>query len=213
MVGTGSKRVFSRRRCTRSVQFSDRVRSRGVGRGFRFQGHTMELWVVRTLDPQTQQDLVLKLEFLCSASVEQTPPSRLLLLPVPLFPQVLWCSCPHAGMNVMSSVRRGAQRLRCTDLPLLSSFLSPPFLRCPAWSSAPPVTYLPNRKFAAKQVRCYNSCRVVPECSTAHSLNLPPAGQKRSKGAEEAQGGQTGSGDPAGHDRRGAGGRHEQRLW
>uniref|UniRef100_A0A3P9MQN7 Translation initiation factor IF-2, mitochondrial n=1 Tax=Oryzias latipes TaxID=8090 RepID=A0A3P9MQN7_ORYLA len=56
-------------------------------------------------------------------------------------------------MNVMSSVRRGAQRLRCTDLPLLSSFLSPPFLRCPAWSSAPQVTYLPNRKFAAKQVR------------------------------------------------------------
>ncbi|KAF6734251.1 Translation initiation factor IF-2, mitochondrial [Oryzias melastigma] len=48
---------------------------------------------------------------------------------------------------------RAAHRFRCADLPLLSNFLSPPFLRCPVWSSASQLTYVSTRKFAVKQVR------------------------------------------------------------
>ncbi|XP_072240092.1 translation initiation factor IF-2, mitochondrial [Leuresthes tenuis] len=56
-------------------------------------------------------------------------------------------------MNVMSSVIRGARRLYHTDLPLLSNFLSPPLLLCPARSSAPLLTCPQRRKFASKQVK------------------------------------------------------------
>ncbi|XP_069023305.1 translation initiation factor IF-2, mitochondrial isoform X1 [Embiotoca jacksoni] len=60
------------------------------------------------------------------------------------------CIVAPAGMNVMSSVMRGARRLIHTDPALLSHFLSPPLLR-PAQSSAPLLTCQQNRNFALKQ--------------------------------------------------------------